>query len=56
MSNINFSCFDNVKMTCITQVSLKMTIRKRHVYIAFVDLENETSVSIWEFEKMIVLK
>ena len=32
MSNIHFSGHDNVKMTCITQVSLKITIRKRHVY------------------------
>ena len=33
MSNIHFSGLDNVKMTCITQVSFKITIRKRHVYI-----------------------
>ena len=30
---IHFSGLDNVKMTCITQVSFKITIRKRHVYI-----------------------
>ena len=34
MSNIHFSGLDNVKMTCITQVSFKVTISKRHVYIA----------------------
>ena len=33
MSNIHFSGLDNVKMTCITQFSFKITIRKRHVYI-----------------------
>ena len=33
MSNIHFSVLDNVKMNCITQVSFKITIRKRHVYI-----------------------
>ena len=33
MSNIHFSGLDNVKMTCITLVSFKITIRKRHVYI-----------------------
>ena len=32
MSNIHFSGLDNVKMTCIAQVSFKITIRKRHVY------------------------
>ena len=33
MSNIHFTGLHNVKMTCITQVSFKITIRKRHVYI-----------------------
>ena len=33
-------------------VSFKITIRERHVYMTFVDLENETSNSVWEFEKM----
>ena len=33
MSNIHYSDHDNVKMTCITQVSFEITIRKRHVYI-----------------------
>ena len=39
-----------------TKVSFKITIRKIHVTLTFVDLENETSISIWEFEKMNVLK
>ena len=59
MSNIHFSGFDNVKMTfkyISTKVSFKIAIRKRHVYMTFVDLENETNNSIWEFEKMNVLK
>ena len=38
-----------------TKVSFKITITKRHVYMTFVDLENETSNSIWEFENMNVL-
>ena len=33
MSYIHFSGLDNVKMTCITQVSFKICISKRHVYI-----------------------
>ena len=56
MSNIHFSGLDNVKMTCITQVSFKITIRKDMLTLTFVDLENETSIYIWQFEKMNVLK
>ena len=56
MSNIHFSGHDNVKMTCITQVSCKITIRKDMFTLTFVDLENETNISIWELEKMNVLK
>ena len=56
ISNIHFSGLDNVKMTCITQVSFKITISKDMFTLTFVDLENETSISIWEFEKMNVLK
>ena len=55
MPNIHFSGLGNVKMTCITQVSFKITIRNRHVYIDILDLENGTSISIWEFEKKNVL-
>jgi len=33
MSKIHFSVLDNVKMTCKTLVSCKITIRKRYVYI-----------------------
>ena len=33
MSNIHFSGLDYVKMTCIAQVSFKITIRKIHDYI-----------------------
>jgi len=39
-----------------TKVSFKITIRKRHETLTYVDLEYETSISIWEFEMMIVLK
>jgi len=36
MSNIHFSALDNVKMNCqhiSTNVSFKITIRKRYVYV-----------------------
>jgi len=59
MTNNQFSALDNVKMTCqhiSTKVSLKITIRKGMFTMTFVDLEYETSISIWEFELMIVLK
>ena len=56
MTYIHFSGIDNIKMTCITQVSFKITIRKDMFTLTFVDLENETGNSIWEFEKMNVLK
>ena len=56
MSNIHFSGLDNVKMTCITQVSFKLLLGKDLFTLTFVELENETSTSIWEFEKMNVLK
>ena len=52
--NIHFSCLDNVKMTFITQVSFKITIRKIHVYI---DIRwpwkwNQYSyLGIWEDER-----
>ena len=39
-----------------TIVSFKITIRKYMFTLTFVDLENETSISIWVFEKMNVLK
>ena len=35
-----------------TKVSSKITIRKDMFTLTFVDLENETSISIWELEKM----
>ena len=59
MSNIHFSGFDNAKWLpkhISIKVSFKITIRKRHIYMTFVDIENENSNSIWEFEKMNVLK
>ena len=39
-----------------TKVSFKITTRKDMFRLSFVDLENETSISIWEFEMMNVLK
>ena len=56
MSNIHFSGFDNVKMTCIThKFPSKLLLVKDMFTLTFVDLENETSISIWEFEKVNVL-
>ena len=34
----------------------KLLLGKDMFILTFVDLENETSISIWEFEKMNVLK
>ena len=60
MSNIHFSSIDNVKMTCQThkykKFPSKVLLGKDMFTLTFVDLENETSISIWEFEKMNVLK
>ena len=59
MSNINFSGLDNVKMTLANTYVLKfpskLLLGKGMLTLTFVDLENETSISIWEFEKMNVL-
>ena len=38
-----------------TKISLKITIRKGRFTLTLVDLEYETSISIWEFEMMNVL-
>ena len=57
MSNIYFSGLDNAKMTCIThKFPAKLLLGKDMFTLTFVDLKNETSISIWEFEKMNVLK
>ena len=57
MSNIQFSVLDNVKMTCIThKFPSKLLLGKDMFTLTFVDLENETSITIWGFEKMNVLK
>ena len=57
MSNIQFLCLDNDKMTYITHnFPSKFLLGKDKFTLTFVDLENETSISIWEFEKMNVLK
>ena len=51
MSNIHFSGLDNVKMTSIThKFPSKLLLGKDMFTLTFVDLENETSISIWEFE------
>ena len=59
MTNIHFSGLVNVKMTCITQVlkfPSNLLLRKDMFTFTFVDDENETIISVWEFEKMNVLK
>ena len=57
MSDIHSSDIDNVKMTCIThKFSSKLLLGKDMFTLTFVDLENETGISIWEFEKMNDLK
>ena len=57
MSNIHFSGLDNVKMTCITHnFPSKLLLGKDMFKLTFVDLVNETSISIWGFEKMNILK
>ena len=57
MSNIYFSVLDNVKMTCIThKLPSKLLLGKEMFTLTFVDLENETIFSNWEFEKMNFLK
>ena len=47
MSNIHFSGLDKVKITCITQFSFEITIRKHMFTLTFVDREKETSISIF---------
>ena len=56
MSNIHFSGLDNVKMTCITKFPSKLLLGKDMFTLTFVDLEYETTASIWEFEMMMVIK
>ena len=57
ISNIHFSGLDNVKITCRThKFPSKLLLAKDMFTLIFVDLENETSISIWEFEKMNVQK
>ena len=57
MSNIHFSGLDNVKMTSIThKFPSKLLLGKDMFTLTFVDLENESSIYIWEFEKINVLK
>ena len=57
MSNIYFSGPDNVKIACITlQFPSKLLLGKDMFTLTFVDLENETGISIWQFEKLNVIK
>ena len=56
MSYFQFSGLDYVKINCIThKFPSKLLLGKDKFTLTFVDLENETSISIWEFEKMNIL-
>ena len=59
MPNNQFSDLDNVKMTCQTHkyytLLKKLLLGKDMFTLTVVDLEYDTSVSIWEYEMMIVL-
>ena len=59
MPNIQFSGVDNEKMTCQTHVlkiPSELLLGKDMFTLKFVDLENETSISILELEMMKGLK
>ena len=57
LSNIHFSGLDNVKIACITlKFPSKLLLGKDMFTLTFLDLENETGISIWQFEKLNVLK
>ena len=60
MSYIHFSGLDNVKITLpntyVVKLPSNLLLGKDMFTMTFVDLENETSNSIWEFEKKNVLK
>ena len=57
ISNIQFSGLENGKITCIRHKFPSNLLLGIDMFtLTFVDLENETSISIWEFEKMNVLK
>ena len=54
---IHFSGLDNDKMTCITLKFTSILLLGKDIFtLIFVDLENDTSISMWEFERMNVLK
>ena len=58
MYNFQFSGLDNVNMTCITQVSFKITIRKKHVYIDIRwpwKLNQYFYLAIWEDERFKII-
>jgi len=59
MSNIHFQ--SSIMTKCLakhisTNVSFKLLLGKYIFKSTYVELEYETSISIWEFEMMIVLK
>ena len=59
MFSNQYSALDDVKMTCkriSTKVFFIITIRKYMFTLTLVDLEYNNSLSIWEFEMMILLK
>ena len=56
MSNNLFSGLNNDKMTLpniyVLKFPSKLLLGNDMFTLTFVDLENETSISIWQFEKM----
>ena len=59
MPNIHFSALDNVKMNAkqiSSKIPTKLLLGKIMFALKFVELESETSTSIWKFEMMNVLK
>ena len=59
MSNIHFSGLDNAKWIAkhiSNNFPSKLLLGKDMFTLTFVELENEITISIWEFEMMNVLK
>ena len=58
MTNIHFSDFDNKNLPnpYVLKFPSKLLLEKRMFTLTYVDFVYETSISIWEFELMIVTK
>ena len=58
MTNIHFSDFDdkNLPNPLVLKFPSKLLLEKSTLKLIYVDFVYETSISIWEFELMIVTK